>query len=191
MRVIQFKIEFRGLNLPISRTFTEWENALLHDLHKTIQWVLGYSGKHLYDFIIDETVFTRDEFQENFNSIVDTGSIKLIQFNFVEGDDFRYYYDYEDEWEFLLTVQKIYEADDETVCPHIVGAENGIPPENCGGVEVVNAVILNKIEEIESDNAEAIRSSIYAIPEIEKENESLLERKSEVITGLNNKNFFV
>jgi len=50
------------------------------------------------------------------------------------GQKFNYLYDFSDNWEHTITVEKILDEKDVQECPFCLAGERAYPPEDCGGV---------------------------------------------------------
>ena len=60
-------------------------------------------------------------------------SIKLSQLVDEGVKKFRYIYDFGDNWEHIVTVEKTLDADPTAKYPHCTAGKRACPPEDCGG----------------------------------------------------------
>ncbi|MDD3012907.1 MAG: plasmid pRiA4b ORF-3 family protein [Candidatus Gastranaerophilales bacterium] len=141
-QVIELKIEIEGIKPKIWRTFQVEASTTFNKLHKIIQKVMGWEDYHMYDFKVGKTniVDSRDE-DIGFLSLMEEGpkeikanKAKLSDFIEKKSQKFSYMYDMGDSWEHILTVKKIFEAEDTENFPVVIDGERACPPEDCGGV---------------------------------------------------------
>jgi hypothetical protein len=112
----------------------------LEQLHSIIQIAMGWKNYHLHSFFIDGREYTNlaavDERMET--NPLDESEYTLPDFNFKEGSTFKYTYDFGDNWEHTITVEKIRPCDsvipEEQSLPVLRFGSRVAPPEDCGGI---------------------------------------------------------
>ncbi|KAA0259108.1 plasmid pRiA4b ORF-3 family protein [Deferribacter autotrophicus] len=140
--VYQFKIVLKGIKPPIWRRIQVPENFTFWDLHVAIQDVMGWFDYHLHEFVIrhpitrekvyiinpyeDEGFFERKYFSEFRQKIADWFSM--------ENKIARYTYDFGDNWDHEIKLEKILPRDRDIIYPICVGGKRACPPEDCGGI---------------------------------------------------------
>lgn len=131
-RIHQIKITLLGTKPPIWRRVQVPADIKLADLHIVIQIVMGWYGEHLYEFTIN---------QENYGDLdmlggetEDDSQFSLGELIKKEKARFRYEYDFGDDWEHELVVEKILPAEPGVHYPRCLTGKRACPPEDCGGV---------------------------------------------------------
>lgn len=132
--VYQLRVTIKGISPPIWRKLLVGSSTTLHDLHLIIQAAFGWYNYHLYEFKIGGEYYTDpeqrdDEFREEF----DSRRTKLGSLGLGEGSAFSYTYDFGDNWEHSIKVQKVLSSDQYMVLPSCTGGRRNCPPEDCGG----------------------------------------------------------
>ncbi|MGC8506453.1 MAG: plasmid pRiA4b ORF-3 family protein [Thermoplasmata archaeon] len=135
-RAITFKVSIEGISPPIWRRIVVRDDATLEDLHLMIQAAMGWENYHLHEFEIRGTSYSPpneedDAFEDRSE---DSTGIKLCDLNLAKGTRFHYTYDFGDDWEHNITVEKIEDADPDTEYPMCVSGKRRAPREDCGGV---------------------------------------------------------
>jgi Plasmid pRiA4b ORF-3-like protein len=137
--VYQLKVTLKDVRPPVWRRFLAPSRIPLDRLHLVIQVVMGWRGRHLYEFKIGQrrigepappspmTQFFGDRTQ-------DASRIRLGQLRLQAGARFIYLYDFGDDWEHQVVVEKTspLTSDDanRVVC---LAGQRACPPEDCGG----------------------------------------------------------
>ncbi|WFE51511.1 plasmid pRiA4b ORF-3 family protein [Micromonospora sp. WMMD1155] len=128
--IYQIKVGLRGAKPPIWRRLELPADTSLADLHDIIQVAFGWYDSHLHVFntpygdfgIADRKLGHRAE-----------APVTLEQVAPEVGDRLRYTYDFGDDWEHEITVEKV--LDRQPVgYPRCTGGRRAAPPEDCGGV---------------------------------------------------------
>lgn len=140
--VLRFRIALKGIRPPIWRriqvpcTYTFW------DLHVAIQDSMGWQDYHLHLFRV------RDRFagEELLIGIPDDGGFlddheTLPSWEFIVARHVTladrslvYEYDFGDDWQHSVTLEKIMPRDSGVQYPICVGGRRACPPEDCGGL---------------------------------------------------------
>ena len=127
--ILQLKVFVDGIMPRIWRRFLVKDTSTFHDLHKALQVLFGWSDSHLYAFYVaKEELGIPDDFRENF---LNAKKIRLKDKLSLK-QKFGYVYDFGDNWEHVLTVEKAFDAKDAAPVPRCVGGERSGPPEDCG-----------------------------------------------------------
>lgn len=95
-----------------------------------IQEVMGWDGYHLYSFTIAGSEYGQagDDFD-----VRSQNNIKLLDVVAGEKSKFFYTYDFGDDWEHEIIVEKELSAAPDTKYPLCVKGKRACPPEDCGG----------------------------------------------------------
>ena len=127
---LSLKVTLRGVKPPIWRRILVPGRMTLGELHDAIQTVMGWDDTHLHDFAIGGERFgdpstTDDVTSEDgmtLNGVVKSGVNR-----------FRYTYDFGDDWEHDVLVEKAPPANTAKALPACIGGKRNGPPEDCGG----------------------------------------------------------
>ncbi len=143
--VYQIKVTLKDSKPPIWRRIQVPGDIHLGSLHGVIQYVMGWENDHLHQFIINDEEYSSHEHesQDFMNETLDEEKFRLSQLIDSEGAKFRYQYDFGDDWEHVLVVEKIL-ADQRINHPACLAGARACPPEDCGGIwgyeELLHAV---------------------------------------------------
>lgn len=140
-RIYQFKITLKGIRPPIWRRFQVKSGITFYELHKIIQVVMGWHDYHLYCFTFgrgwDELrIEEPDEFGgftiegQNF----DSRKTRVDSVFTSEKEKCLYTYDFGDDWEHELLLEKILEPEEGVRYPVCIKGRRACPPEDCGGI---------------------------------------------------------
>ena len=129
--VYQLKITLRDIKPPVWRR-VQTKDCSLAKLHAIIQTCMGWDGYHLHAFEIGDEQYgepdpdgmmeTEDERKVKLSQVVDGGIKK-----------FRYTYDFGDNWEHDIQVEKTLHSEPGVRYPHCTDGKRASPPEDCGG----------------------------------------------------------
>lgn len=124
--IYQFKITLVGSRPPIWRRVLVPAHFTLKELHEVIQNTFDWEQSHLYSF---EHLGKRYD-DENPKSI----SKKLSELNIKEKSQLEYTYDFGDNWEHTVLLEKIITQEKEKIYPCCIAGNMAAPPEDAGGV---------------------------------------------------------
>ncbi|GAO27816.1 plasmid pRiA4b ORF-3 family protein [Geofilum rubicundum] len=134
-KIFQIQIALKGVKPKIWRRVLVPSDVLLSDLHEIIQISMGWSNAHLHQFVKNDIYYgvsSGDDWDDF--EIEDYSKIKLSSFLKEEKDKFKYEYDFGDNWEHDIILEKILPIDDKTKYPVCLTGKMSCPPEDCGGV---------------------------------------------------------
>src|SRR3989338_6756284 len=129
-KILELKIVLDGITPKIWRRFLVKDNITFHKLSEIIQTVMGWGGYHLYAFYVEKEQISvphpySDDKQINAKKVKLKNMLSLKQ-------KFGYVYDFGDNWEHILTVEKILDNKDAALVPTCLEGERAGPPEDCG-----------------------------------------------------------
>jgi hypothetical protein len=130
--VYQLKIVLAGIRPPIWRR-GQVQNCNLTKLHEIIQRAMGWYGSHLWAFEIDGEQYGENPWGDSDMDMLSSRSIKLSQLVDEGVQKFQYIYDFGDNWEHIVTVEKTLDTDATAKYPHCTAGKRACPPEDCGG----------------------------------------------------------
>ena len=134
-RALTLKISLSGISPPIWRRIIVTDDIFLEDLHLMRQAAMGWLNYHLHEFEINGTRFAPpDPEDDSFGyESVDSTSKRLRDVFLLDGTKFHYTYDFGDNWEHIITVEKIEPARPDIEYPICIKGKRNAPPEDCGG----------------------------------------------------------
>jgi Plasmid pRiA4b ORF-3-like protein len=134
--IYQIKITLRNIRPPVWRRVLVPSDFTLGQLHQVIQTAMGgWVDYHLHEFDVAGTHYgaALEPGEDDWGTPVnDESRVKLA--NIVGlGSKFRYTYDFGDDWEHELVVEKVLPIDPKVSYPVCIKAKRACPPEDCGG----------------------------------------------------------
>jgi hypothetical protein len=135
--VYQLKISLKHIKPPVWRRVLVPAGWTLGSLHDIIQITFAWDNSHLNMFDLDGQKFTVTDGPEAAEDyalgIEDADEAPLDLLDLRPGDKFTYTYDFGDNWEHVVEVEKIVEADSSQTYPYCLKGARAAPPEDCGG----------------------------------------------------------
>jgi hypothetical protein len=128
--ILSLKVTLRNTKPPIWRRILVPADMSLADLHTAIQIAMGWDDSHLHDFEIagehygdpSTTDDVANERRLHLDALVDAGVSR-----------FAYTYDFGDNWEHVILIEKAPPAKAPSAAPACVAGKRRCPPEDCGG----------------------------------------------------------
>jgi hypothetical protein len=126
------RIELQDIEPLIWRRVSVPASMSLKTLHSVIQAAMGWLDCHLWEFEANGRKYSLlipDDLDWN-KQITNAATTKL------SADSVRqlnYLYDFGDNWQHWIVVEKLTPADTNQICPQFLGDERRCPPEDCGG----------------------------------------------------------
>ena len=139
-QVYQFKITLKHIRPPIWRRIQVPKTYTFQDLHVAIQDVMGWEGYHLHEFEMADPVtglemrigVPSEDF--GFSEVLQEQKEPISGYFFRENQSAEYTYDFGDDWEHLILLEKILPRDEDVKYPICIKGKRACPPEDCGGV---------------------------------------------------------
>jgi hypothetical protein len=124
-------VGLRGATPPIWRRLEVPADVSLARLHRIIQVAFAWDGSHLHVFqtpygefgIADAELGHRAEAPVTLEQVAPTACSAI-----------RYTYDFGDDWEHDVVVEKVLDRDSTVSYPRCTGGRRAAPPEDCGGI---------------------------------------------------------
>ncbi len=143
-RIYQLRIDLCYIRPPIWRRILVREDTTLNQLHKIIQVLFDWAGYHLHMFEVYGAQFTDDRESQVELEMRNELRVKIEQLSLQVGSKFIYTYDFGDNWEHTIKVEKILPPDPAGAYPTCLKGKRAGPPEDCGGpwghAEIVEAI---------------------------------------------------
>lgn len=129
--IYQIKVGLRGARPPIWRRLEVPADVSLARLHELIQVAFGWHDSHLHVFETAYGSFGRPDAELGHRA---ASRVTLEQVAPAAGDKLQYTYDFGDNWEHDILVEKALDRDASVKYPRCVGGRRAAPPDDCGGV---------------------------------------------------------
>jgi hypothetical protein len=158
--ILQVKIRLLGVSKPpVWRRLLVSGEIRLDHLHGVIQAAMGWYDYHMHVFstdsgeygVLDPELGFLDERRTTLSRLLDQ-----------PGDRIRYTYDFGDDWEHEIVLEKVLEALPEQLYPTCVAGKGACPPEDCG-----SAGGYARLQEVLADPFDAEHASMLAWLELE------------------------
>lgn len=149
--ILQLKISLKHIGIPVWRRIQINEDCTFQKLHQTIQIAFGWTDTHLHNFEIrksngqkvdalyiepseqdEEELFPFYSFGDKrvIPEQSDEKNVHLSTWLQQEKDRILYTYDFGDNWEHDIVLEKILEPEADTIYPICVKAKNNAPIED-------------------------------------------------------------
>jgi hypothetical protein len=128
--VYQFKVVLRGISPMMWRRLLLRSDHTVADLHYAIQIAMGWSDSHLHQFHIHGKDFgVEHEGGVGFSD--DPAKVHLADFGFRLRERFLYEYDFYDDWQHDVRLEKLLPWNPRRIYPVCTGGKRLAPPEDC------------------------------------------------------------
>jgi hypothetical protein len=132
VEVYQFRVFLRAISPAIWRRLLLRSDQTIADLHYTLQIAMGWTDSHLNRFVIRGKEYGVSHIGgRDFSD--DPHQLKLNDFHFRPLERFLYEYDFRDQWQHEIRLEKTLSFDAEKSYPLCIGGARQAPPEDCGG----------------------------------------------------------
>jgi yecA family protein len=133
--IYQLKISLKGSRPPIWRRIQVPGSVTLAELHDIIQISMGWFDSHLHQFDIKSSLYgpatDEDWAMERINDEV---KYTLNSLSEEVQPHFEYMYDFGDDWQHRITVEKILTPEEGRPYPVLLKGKRACPPEDIGGI---------------------------------------------------------
>lgn len=159
-KVYQLKITLNYISPPIWRSFQVRSDVKLTKLHEIIQIVMGWENCHLYTFHVGGIAYTDSASVEDDlygMGYRDGSKVKLSDVLSDHGGKILYRYDFGDDWEHIVELEKTFDPETGERYPVCIDGARACPHEDSGGVpgyeELLRVMADPKDEEYEEMKA--------------------------------------
>jgi hypothetical protein len=134
--IYQMKVTLLGTKPPIWRRILVPADLTLAQLHGVLQAAMEWDDSHLHEFRIGGEHFGMPDPTDSFGGprVRSERGVRLFQVLGYKGAKAIYAYDFGDDWEHSVVVEKVLVRDSETIVPVCMAGKKHAPPEDCGGV---------------------------------------------------------
>ncbi len=132
--VYLLKITLLGIDPPIWRQLAVPSTLTLDRLHRVLQRAMGWMESHLHEFVIGGRRYGVPDPEAPVSGVLPEHRVSLHDVASDENTRFVYRYDFGDNWEHEVVIEKIQPSEtgmDGAVC---LAGQRHCPPEDCGGV---------------------------------------------------------
>jgi hypothetical protein len=129
--VYQLKVTLQDIKPPVWRR-VQVKDCSLGKLRDIIQVCMDWEGYHLHAFDIGGEQYSEPD-PDRMMEYKDERRMKLSQ---VVGQGFKkftYLYDFGDNWDHVIQVEKVLDAEAGVRYPRCIAGKRACPPEDCGG----------------------------------------------------------
>ncbi|NOX48060.1 MAG: plasmid pRiA4b ORF-3 family protein [Chlorobi bacterium] len=143
--ILQLKITLNNIKPPIWRRVEVKDDITFYELHHVIQIAMGWWNAHLFEFELGSyrIGITNDDWDTE--DTLESKEVKLSRLIDTEKMKFGYLYDFGDNWEHEIIVEKISQPEKGKNYPTCTKGKRNCPPEDVGGfpgylymLEVIN-----------------------------------------------------
>ncbi len=136
LQALQIKIALNNIKPMIWRRILVPNDITLSEFHEYIQCAMEWEEAHLHSFTsVDKRIFVPVFEAEDLDErCEDESQISLVEVLQKKGDKLYYCYDFGDNWEHTITVEKVRPIADIDNYDFCLGGKRACPPEDCGGV---------------------------------------------------------
>lgn len=154
----QVRVDLDGAKPPIWRRLRLSSELMLDELHEVLQQAMGWTDSHLHQFLAGENKM--DPFAEHYHMqfMLDEGAggvlenrVRLDELFTGPKDRLFYCYDFGDDWEHTLVVEKVLprlDGEPHAIC---IGGARACPPEDCGGIWGYHELLHEETIDLDGD----------------------------------------
>ncbi|MEN6622131.1 MAG: plasmid pRiA4b ORF-3 family protein [Smithella sp.] len=131
--IYQLKITLRGSKPPIWRRFTIPDSMALSKLHRVIHVIMDWTDTHLHEFIVGNVSYGIPD-PDWPSDTKNKARVKINHLLYEEKQKIRYVYDFGDNWEHVIELEKIIAGEKASAKLKCLAGKRACPPEDCGGI---------------------------------------------------------
>ncbi|MBQ9910759.1 MAG: hypothetical protein IJM50_04600 [Lachnospiraceae bacterium] len=120
-----FKVYPDGMSRSVYRVIRISGKETLDTLCETIIEAFDFIHEHLYEFCMDNRMYSEFSYQSYPQDDEPSTKITLEKLHLVKGQNFLLHYDFGDDWMFMIHVQKI-ESETQRSAPAVLKGKGGI-----------------------------------------------------------------
>jgi hypothetical protein len=133
--VYQLKIVLEDVRPQIMRRVLVPADIPLNALHEVLQVAMGWTDSHLHSFAFGEREFTAHYEEGDLEELdmEDERGVPLSGLITAPKATFTYQYDFGDNWQHIVTLEKVLPPDPNSEYPVCLAGKRACPPDDCGG----------------------------------------------------------
>jgi len=135
--IYQVKVTLLDTRPPIWRRLLLPAGLTLDILHHVLQVAMGWTDSHLHEFSVGKKRFGVPDPEDQLMDLPPVGDERGAHLFMVlgkAGAKARYTYDFGDNWEHAIVVEKVLQPEPGVAYPICVGGKLRCPPEDCGSI---------------------------------------------------------
>jgi hypothetical protein len=129
----QLKVTLTRIRPPVWRRIQVASTIDLRRLHDVVQATMGWTQSHLYEFEIGGVAYGEPS-PDSYLSVRSAKSTQLRRVAPDAGMAFGYVYDFGDDWQHHVLVEKVLPPEPGVTYPRCLTGRRACPPEDVGGV---------------------------------------------------------
>ncbi|WP_090703288.1 plasmid pRiA4b ORF-3 family protein [Nitrosomonas aestuarii] len=130
--IYQLKVTLKNFRPPIWRRFLLSSTTNLGEMHHVLQIVMGWANAHLHEFVKENERYGEPEIEFPLD-IHDETEFRLDQILKQEKEKLIYNYDFGDDWQHEILLEKVLPFKHDAVLPICIKGKRACPPEDVGG----------------------------------------------------------
>jgi hypothetical protein len=140
--IIQLKVLIKDSKPAIWRRLLVKQDTTLFELHHILQIAFDWQNYHAFEFEHEGYVYRMPEYADlmDEDNILDVGSNNLDALIVEAGECLKYVYDFGDNWEHRIEIEKFLQAGAGQY-PCCIEGELSCPPEDCGGISAYYSLL--------------------------------------------------
>lgn len=133
--IYQLKVTLLGIRPPVWRRIQVRGDITLYKLNRIIQAAMGWLGHHLFEFRVGDVAFGVPDPDWDWAKVRSARRVRLRDIAAALGPKgrFRYVYDFGDDWQHDVVIEKALLPEPRVWYPVCVGGRRACPPDDCGG----------------------------------------------------------
>lgn len=132
-QLYQLKVSLEGSEPLIWRRLLVPDSYILGDLHFVLQIAMGWENAHLHEFRRNKACWSEAD-PDSPGPCQDEDDVRLGEILRKPRELLRYIYDFGDDWNHKVVLEKILPFDPKDSRPRCLDGARASPPEDCGGV---------------------------------------------------------
>ncbi len=137
--IYQIKVTLRGTKPPIWRRLLIPSSLTLARLHDVLQTAMGWSGGHMHEFRTADRHFGIPDPEDRsmgMPHVENERTVKLSKVLWRPGAKLIYTYDFGDNWEHAIVLEKLFptQLGFDLEYPVCIDGKLACPPDDCGGI---------------------------------------------------------
>jgi hypothetical protein len=131
--VYRLKVTLKGSKPPIWRRIEVMGKTSLYKLHQVLQVVMGWEDYHMYEFEVGGVHYGEPDPSLG-PDMKNSSRMKVAQIATGTKRRFTYTYDFGDDWEHEILIEKAQPVEAGVRYPRCTAGARACPPEDCGGM---------------------------------------------------------
>lgn len=131
-RIVQVKVTLDGIRPLVWRRLLLPESLPLLSLSAALERAMGWESYHLHEFELDGVAYGEPD-SENPRPVHAQRDYRFGDFGLKKGGRFTYRYDFGDDWQHRIVVEKVLPAEPGIAYPVCIDGARACPPEDVGG----------------------------------------------------------